>query len=83
MVDSRESDGRQNALQPTYRQMARYALEGIVLTVAVSPLLYLRWMRRSPFEWLSERSFDNFGWFVLAMGVVFVLVRIGSHSDEA
>jgi hypothetical protein len=68
--------------QPTYRQMGRYALEGIVLTLAVSPLLYMGWMKRSPLPWLSEESFRNFGWFVLAAGTIFVLVRIGSHRDE-
>ena len=77
-----EPERSQDPYQPTYRQMARYALEGIVLTLAASPLLYIKLMKRSPFPWFSEDSFRNFGWLVLIAGAVFVLVRIGSHGDE-
>jgi hypothetical protein len=61
--------------------MGRYAIEGLLLTLAATPLLYMKWMRRSPIPWLSEESFNGFGTFVLIAGVVFVLVRIGSHGD--
>ena len=82
MEDPVKPERSQDPHQPTYRQMGRYALEGIVLTLAASPLLYIKLMRRSPFPWFSVDSFRNFGWLVLVAGVVFVLVRIGSHGDE-
>jgi len=68
--------------QPTYRQMGRYALEGILFTIAATPLAYLKWMKRSPFPWLSKESFHGFGTIVLILGVLLVLARIGSHGDK-
>ncbi len=67
--------------QPTYRQMGRYAIEGLILTLAATPLLYMKWMKRSPLPWLSAESFNGFGVFLIIAGVIFVLVRIGSHGD--
>ena len=81
MPPSEQSD--QTPPQPTYRQMGRYALIGTVVTLALTPLIYARWMRRSPLPWLSDESFQNFGWFMLGTGVIVVLVMIGSHGDEA
>jgi hypothetical protein len=61
--------------------MGRYAIEGLLLTFAAAPLLYITWMRRSPIPWLSVESFSGFGTFILIAGVVLVLVRIGSHGE--
>jgi len=61
--------------------MGRYAMEGLLLTIAAVPLLYMAWMRRSPISWLSAESFKGFSVFVLIAGVIIVLARIGSHGD--
>ena len=77
-----EKSNTEGRPQPTYRQMGRYALEGLLFTIAASPLAYLKWMKRSPFPWLSEESFHGFGTFMLILGIVLVLARIGSHGDD-
>ena len=82
MDDRSQPKKQDHRLQPTYRQMGRYALEGLILAVAATPLMYMTWMRRSPIPWLSAESFSGFGTFMLIAGVVFVLVRIGSHGDH-
>ena len=84
MNETLPSDKNDQSLkQPTYRQMGRYAVIGTVATLAMIPLIYARWMRKSPLPWLSDESFHNFGWFVLGTGVIVVLILIGSHGDEA
>jgi hypothetical protein len=77
-----ESQTEKLKQQPTYRQMGRYAVGGVLLTVLATPLLYAAWMRRSPLSWFSAESFVGFGWFVVIAGVVLVLVLIGSHGDD-
>ena len=75
-----ESDRERQNL-PTYRQMARYGVVGGLFTIFCTPLLYAKWMKRSPLPWLSSESFEGFGWFVLVVGVLITLVLIGSHGD--
>jgi len=81
MEEPSQPNKQEDRWQPTYRQMGRYAIEGLLLTLAATPLLYMRWMKRSPIPWLSTESFNGFGTFMLIAGVVIVLVRIGSHGD--
>jgi len=80
-MDRDADSGSEQKRQPTYRQMGYYAIIGGVVAALSTPLLYVRWMRRSPFPWLSSESFEGFGWFAFVGGIVIVLVLIGSHGD--
>ena len=82
MEESGQPRNQKSDAQPSALQMGKYALLAACLAVLATPLLYIRWMKRSPLSWLSVESFEGFGWFVLITGVVVWLVLAGSHGDS-
>ena len=82
MEEPGQSQNQKSDAEPSASQVGKYALLAAGLTVLAAPLLYIRWMKRSPLSWLSAESFEGFGWFVLVAGVVLWLVLVGSHGDS-